>query len=239
MGGQACVLYGAAEFSRDLDLALFAEPGNLERLKAALAELEAISIAVPPFERRHLEAGLAVHFRCQHPEANGLRIDVMTRMRGVAPFQELWSRRTTFEIADEVLEVLSLPDLVASKKTQRDKDWPMVRRLVEVNYLGHLLVVHLKGSLIHPDIRTGRTLLPVDQVHQNLTLLQGQLYFGDTPAIRYPGSSRSGLCLASRQPIRRAATMLSTHTRWGRPPSDPVEPTRMQDHDSRTSRLGD
>lgn len=27
MGGQACVLYGAAEFSRDLDLALLLDPG--------------------------------------------------------------------------------------------------------------------------------------------------------------------------------------------------------------------
>lgn len=32
------------------------------------------------------------------------------------------------------MESLSLPDLAASKKTQRDKDWPMIRRLVEVSY---------------------------------------------------------------------------------------------------------
>ena len=32
MGGQACVLYGAAEFSRDLDLALLPDPDNLDRL---------------------------------------------------------------------------------------------------------------------------------------------------------------------------------------------------------------
>lgn len=32
------------------------------------------------------------------------------------------------------IDSLSLPDLVQSKKTQRDKDWPMVRRLVEVSY---------------------------------------------------------------------------------------------------------
>ena len=32
------------------------------------------------------------------------------------------------------IDTLSLPDLVASKKTQRDKDWPMVRRLLEVSY---------------------------------------------------------------------------------------------------------
>jgi hypothetical protein len=29
---------------------------------------------------------------------------------------------------------LALPDLVRAKKTQRDKDWPMVRRLVEADY---------------------------------------------------------------------------------------------------------
>src|SRR5262249_33213342 len=32
------------------------------------------------------------------------------------------------------VNVLSLPDLVQAKKTQRDKDWPMVRRLVEADY---------------------------------------------------------------------------------------------------------
>ena len=36
MGGQACVLYGAAEFSRDLDLALLPDPANLDRLRATL-----------------------------------------------------------------------------------------------------------------------------------------------------------------------------------------------------------
>jgi len=29
---------------------------------------------------------------------------------------------------------MSLPDLVQAKKTQRDKDWPMIRRLIEANY---------------------------------------------------------------------------------------------------------
>lgn len=137
MGGQACVLYGAAEFSRDLDLALLPDPDNLDRLEAALDELDAEVIAVPPFALKHLAEGLAVHFRCKHPEVAGLRIDVMAHMRGVAPFPELWARRTTLIFEEEELEVMALPDLVAAKKTQRDKDWPMIRRLVEVNYLGH------------------------------------------------------------------------------------------------------
>ena len=65
MGGQACILYGAAEFSRDTDLAILASPANLKRPKAALADLQASVIAVPGFEPKYLRAGHAVHFRCQ------------------------------------------------------------------------------------------------------------------------------------------------------------------------------
>lgn len=138
MGGQACVLYGAAEFSRDTDLAIVASEENASRLMEAMASLDAEVIAIPPFLLKHLEAGHAVHFRCRHPEAVGMRVDVMSRMRGVADFRELWERRTTLEMEEgTVFEVLSLPDLVQAKKTQRDKDWPMIRRLLEANYFAH------------------------------------------------------------------------------------------------------
>lgn len=49
MGGQACVFYGAAEFSRDSDFAILAETENLERLGEAMDSLQAEVIAVPPF----------------------------------------------------------------------------------------------------------------------------------------------------------------------------------------------
>lgn len=135
MGGQACVFYGAAEFSRDTDLALLASPANLDRFNAALSALQAERIAVPPLEEEYLRRGHAVHVRCHHPDAAGMRIDVLSVMRGVAPFDELWERRTTVEIAaGEPYDLLSLPDLVQAKKTQRDQDWPMLRRLVEAHY---------------------------------------------------------------------------------------------------------
>lgn len=72
MGGQACVLYGAAEFSRDIDLAILASETNLNALQGALEELEVTTIAIPDFDK--------------------------------------------------------------AKKTQRDKDWPMIKRLVEASY---------------------------------------------------------------------------------------------------------
>lgn len=138
MGGQACVLYGAAEFSRDCDVALLASPENLDRLRTAVDQLQAERIAVPPFEAEYLERGHAVHFRCRRPDVDRMRLDVMTTMRGVAPFDELWARRTTVETPEgDSLEVMGLPDLVQAKKTQRDKDWPMIRRLVEAHYASH------------------------------------------------------------------------------------------------------
>lgn len=135
MGGQACVFYGAAEFSRDTDLAIVADAANLARLRSALDELQAELIAVPPFELKYLRRGHAIHFRCQHPEALRMRVDIMSKMRGVDLFPKLWKRRTTIELPDGThCDLLSLPDLVQAKKTQRDKDWPMIRRLVEAHY---------------------------------------------------------------------------------------------------------
>lgn len=36
MGGQACVFYGAAEFSRDTDLLILADAANMERLRHSI-----------------------------------------------------------------------------------------------------------------------------------------------------------------------------------------------------------
>ena len=138
MGGQACVFYGAAEFSRDTDIVILAEAENLQRLSQALNELKAKCIAVPPFSIKYLKRGHAIHFRCYHPDVKGIRLDVMSVMRGAAPFTKLWQRRTTVETkSGEKYDLLSLPDLVQVKKTQRDKDWPMIRRLVEAHYIQH------------------------------------------------------------------------------------------------------
>ena len=145
MGGQACVLYGAAEYSRDLDLAVLATSDALPRLTAAMDALRATVIAVPLFELQFLARGHAVHFSVPDGDAAAtpgipLRVDIMSRMRGVAPFSELWERRTSITLpVDEgstevTVEVMALEDLVTAKKTQRDKDWPMLRRLVDASY---------------------------------------------------------------------------------------------------------
>jgi hypothetical protein len=167
MGGQACVFYGAAEFSRDTDFAILADAANLARLRKALIDLRAELIAVPPFELKFLRRGHALHFRCQHPNALRMRVDVMSKMRGVDAFAELWKRRTTLALPDGTkCDLLSLPDLVQAKKTQRDKDWPMIRRLVEAHYFSHQpkpRAAQIKFWLL--ELRTPALLVEVAQAH--------------------------------------------------------------------------
>ena len=81
IGGQACVFCGAAQVSKDVDLVLHSAAENLSRLLTALGELNAKRIAVPPFDPALLARGHVVHFRCQGGEVDGLRVDVMTRLR--------------------------------------------------------------------------------------------------------------------------------------------------------------
>lgn len=133
MGGQACILYGASEFSRDVNLAIYAHPENLNRLQGALEELRATVSAVPPFSADILMRGHAVHFRCA--AADDMRLDVMAVMRNVPAFETCWERRSIRSL-DGVgdVDIMGLEDLVAAKKTRRDKDWPMLRRLVDVHY---------------------------------------------------------------------------------------------------------
>ena len=136
IGGQACIIYGAAEFSRDSDFIILSTPENIECLKKALKALKARRIYVPPLEVRYLERGHACHFRCTAKDVKGLRIDVISKLRGCEEFDKLWERKKTISLKNgNAIDVIGLRDLVQSKKTQRDKDWLMLKRLVDDDIL--------------------------------------------------------------------------------------------------------
>ena len=62
MGGQACVFYGGAEFSRDIDFAIHADPDNLEPLRPRSATSRLQVLAVPPFSLEYLNVGMRCIF---------------------------------------------------------------------------------------------------------------------------------------------------------------------------------
>lgn len=134
IGGQACIVYGAAEFSRDIDLAVMISKENLENIRRALSDLEAEQVYVPALSEEVLMKGHACHYKCSREDVKGLRIDMLGHMRGVDSFPELWKRRKEIELPGiGTIAVIGISDLVKAKKTQRDKDWPMIRRLIEAD----------------------------------------------------------------------------------------------------------
>ncbi|MBL7130821.1 MAG: hypothetical protein ISS45_05420 [Candidatus Omnitrophica bacterium] len=132
IGGQACIVYGAAEFSRDSDFMILCSDKNLQHLQKALHHLKAELIYVPPLKMEYLERGHSCHFRCTAKEVKGLRIDVLSKLKGCESFDKLWERKKRVTLKGRgTIDVIGLQDLVQSKKTQRDKDWLMLKRLVE------------------------------------------------------------------------------------------------------------
>jgi hypothetical protein len=115
------------------------------------------------------------------------RIDLMSSLRGVAGFEELWARRTTIEAAGEHIDLLAMEDLVRAKKTQRDKDWPMIRRLVEQSYFGRSTNVTRELVLFWlRELRSPELLVEVVSAHAELAGAVGDL----RPAVRAALSAR-------------------------------------------------
>ncbi|MCM8789661.1 MAG: hypothetical protein NC916_01380 [Candidatus Omnitrophica bacterium] len=58
---------------------------------------------------------------------------MISKLRGCDPFEKLWERRKKIEVKGSgiTIDIIGLRDLVQSKKTQRDKDWLMLKRLLE------------------------------------------------------------------------------------------------------------
>jgi hypothetical protein len=85
-----------------------------------------------------------------------------------SPFY-LWTRRTSIEVDNEPIDILSLQDLMHAKKTQRDKDWPMITRLMERSYFGATdPPQNDQATLWLRELRTPELLLEVAAAHPEI-----------------------------------------------------------------------
>lgn len=140
IGGQACVIYGGKISSIDIDITILCSEENVENLKQALAELRAKPYrASPPLSAEVLKRGHSLHFMCPMDGAS-TRLDVLGKMPRVEDFPALWGRRFTYHTKQGVdVFVLSLEDLVQTKKTGRDKDFLDLNALLKAHHANHLL----------------------------------------------------------------------------------------------------
>lgn len=133
IGGQAAILYGAAHFTQDLDLWIRPTPANVAALVRALGRVRAVVHKLtPPLTLRWVRRGHGFHFRIPQPGQMPAYLDVMGRPPRVGSFDPAFRRRRVFETPWGRLPVVSIPDLVELKKTNRPGDYEVISRLVRL-----------------------------------------------------------------------------------------------------------
>jgi hypothetical protein len=123
VGGFAGALHGSAIVTRDLDICAALTPGNIERLREALRDLNP----------RHRMTSKNLSF-LQVPKPGesvsnlylqtdwGV-VDILSSVTGLGDFEAVRANSETFEISGKKFRLISLPDLVRAKESLgREKD---------------------------------------------------------------------------------------------------------------------
>jgi hypothetical protein len=130
ISGQATVLYGAADFSEDIDIWIEPSAANLTRFRAALADIGAHYYKLtPPLELRYLQAGHGFHFTLGPSKEYGFFLDVMGHPPRTPNFRQAQRDSRKFVTDWGKLWTIGLRDLIELKKTQRLADYPIVSSL--------------------------------------------------------------------------------------------------------------
>jgi hypothetical protein len=132
ISGQAAILHGAATFSEDIDIWIRPTPPNATRLLRALAACQArVHKLTPPLTRRNLMAGHGFHFVIPARPAP-VYLDVMGSPPRVGAYRDARRRADVVPTPWGRIPVISVPDLIALKRTRRLSDYEVISNLVQV-----------------------------------------------------------------------------------------------------------
>jgi hypothetical protein len=157
--GQAVVLHRLAMTSKDGDWIVREDPAALAHIRDVLARHEARYRFGAPLDARWLGGGWSAHLEFR---ADGLRVrtDFVSRppRLSAGELARLWRDAAATALAPAV-PVIGVRQLIEIKKTQREKDYPIIgelaRRLADSE--DQLLCARSAGDLIalarsHPDL---------------------------------------------------------------------------------------
>jgi hypothetical protein len=108
VGGYAVAAHGHARFTKDLDVRVWVDDQNANRLVSALDDFGFGSVGLTADD--FLEEGMVVQLG--YPPK---RIDIITQADGVE-FDPCWERHIEVEIGDQRVPFISVEDLLANKK---------------------------------------------------------------------------------------------------------------------------
>ena len=126
IGGYAVIVHGHPRLTNDLDVVIGAELENVERCLNALRDFGFSKTDLSP-ELFSMPKSLV------RIGVEPVRIEILNYLEGV-DFEAAYERRIVRPVEDTELYVISLPDLIANKRTVgRDKDLLDVKELLKVN----------------------------------------------------------------------------------------------------------
>ncbi len=134
ISGQASVLYGAAQFSEDIDLWLSPTWANIRAFLVVLEKADAsVYKLTPPLNRSYLLHGHGFHFRLPEEEFQPAYLDFMGCPPRVGPFSSAFRRASRFQCDWGNIPVVAIPDLIELKKTRRAADYDVISNLVKIH----------------------------------------------------------------------------------------------------------
>jgi hypothetical protein len=123
--GQACVMYRLSMASKDGDWIICEADEALEHVLSVLEHHKARYRLGAPLSRSWLAGGWSSHFEYQQDRLR-IRADFVSRPPriGTVRLAAMWR-----DAGDQTLPVVSIPDLIAIKRTLRDRDYPIIGAL--------------------------------------------------------------------------------------------------------------
>jgi len=108
VGGYAVAAHGHPRFTKDIDVWVWIDHGNAERLVEALRDFGFGSLGLTPAD--FVAENIVVQLG--HPPK---RIDLLTSVDGV-DFAPCWERRVQIQVGGQLVPFISINDLIANKK---------------------------------------------------------------------------------------------------------------------------
>jgi len=119
IGGVAAIAHGTRRATFDVDIVPAPEPENWKRLAAALEALGATGVVVDDADFKDLdptdpfELARGTNYTV---ETTGGRLDVMTRAKDAAPYEDLKAASIETRVGDAVIRIAGLDHLIAMKR---------------------------------------------------------------------------------------------------------------------------
>lgn len=138
VGGFAGIVHGCTFVTQDIDICCDFSGENLLRLQEALSEAQPVHRMTPGRKKLELNEKNCSSLKNLYLDTDIGQLDCLSSIDGVGDFEQLEKASEIIEVADMQLKVLSLDDLIASKKAlNRPRDQEAVRQLEAIKKLNH------------------------------------------------------------------------------------------------------